>query len=74
MIRVAQQKYDGLGPKFQNKLIVYQIVCNEIVDICLYTCIYCFDRVDPNCTFRGNSVRFILEFLLSLIVMVLVCA
>ena len=62
MITVAQQKYDGLGPKFQNELIVYQIVCNEIVDICLYTCIYYFDRVDPNCTFRGDPVCFISEF------------
>ena len=43
---------------------------NAIVAMRIYVRIYDFDRVAPNCIFRGNSVPFVLEFLLILIVIV----
>ena len=36
---------------------------NEIIDIDINLLIYYFDRVAPDYTFRGDSVRFDLEFL-----------
>ena len=62
----------GLRPKIQRKSLQYARFCmSKIVDICIYVYIYYFDRVAPNYIFRGNSVRFVLEFLLILIVIVL---
>ena len=73
-MRCDQSVQQKCGPSFIMNIRYIRLCVIKIVDICIYIGVYCFDRVDPNCTFRGDFVRFILEFLLSLIVMVLVCA
>ena len=46
---------------------------NEIIDIDINLLIYYFDRVAPNRTFRGDSVRFDSEFPFDFNAMVLMC-
>ena len=65
----AQQKY---GPSSIMNIQYIRLCVIKIIDICIYICMYCFDRVDPNCTFRGDSVSFTLEF--SSIFLVIVMA
>ena len=46
---------------------------NEIIDMDINLFIYYLGRVDPNCTFRGDSVRFDSEFPFDFNAMVLMC-
>ena len=46
---------------------------NKMIDMDINMLIYYFDRVAPNRTFRGDSVRFDSEFLFDFNAMVLMC-
>ena len=70
-MRCDQSGQQKCGPSPMMNIQYIKLCVIKIVDICIYIGMYCFDRVDPNCTFRGDSVSFTLEFSSILLVIVM---